>query len=289
MSYVRRPTFVRQMLILYDSRTMLGCGKHTCPQRCHQLFDHSKVQCKQIIQEKCPQNHNMTWECWKQSVPCDKCETEARRREAQRQRDHKLDLQRQANERAYAQRLAELDEEIAHERRLQKEHGDQLDRERVLQQRKKDLADARVATRKVTTVKSLHSEMDAGSKNRTQKAETSTEGKSASPFHDSGLGKEQQDEQKDEQKDEQPETFQAKSDWDYQKRFENADNEHLDALMEMTGLESVKQQVLTIKTKIDTCIRQGVNVKDERFGAALLGNPGTGMTRIFIAAFDLHY
>lgn len=273
VSYFGRPIFVRRMLILYDSRTMLNCGKHTCPQRCHQLFDHSKAQCKQIIQEKCSQNHNMTWECWKQSVPCGKCEAEARKREAQRQRDHKLDLQRQANERAYAQRLAELDEEIAHERRLQKEHGDQLYRERVLQQRKKDLADARVTTKNVTVVKIPHSEMDAGTKSKIHKAETSTEGKSASLSHESSLGKEQQGEQKGGQ----PDISQAKWDWEYQKRFENADNEHLDALMEMIGLESVKQQVLTIKTKIDTSIRQGVNVKDERFGAALLGNPGTGM------------
>ncbi|KAI4276042.1 MAG: hypothetical protein L6R38_005763, partial [Xanthoria sp. 2 TBL-2021] len=109
-----------------------------------------------------------------------------------------------------------------------------------------------------------------------QKAETSTQGKSASPSHESGLGKAQQDEQKGDQ----PETSQAKPDWEYQKRFENADNEHLDALMEMIGLESVKQQVLTIKTKIDTSIRHGVNVKDERFGAALLGNPGTGKTTV---------
>ena len=82
---------------------------------------------------------------WKQLVPCGKCEAEARKREAQHQRDYKLDLQRQANERAYAQRLAELDEEIAHERRVQKEHADQLDGECVLRQRRKDLADARAS------------------------------------------------------------------------------------------------------------------------------------------------
>jgi len=222
------------------------------------------------MQDICPQNHKITWECWKQSVPCGKCEAEARKREAQRQRDHKLDLQRQANERAYAQKLIELDEEIAHERRVQKEHADQLDRERVLQQRRKDLADARAATRKVTIIKNPDSEMPAGTENRTRKADTPMEEKSASPSDDSDRG--------EEQKDEQPETSQAKAEWDYQKMFENADNEHLDALMEMIGLESVKEQVLTIKTKIDTCIRQGANIKDERFGAALLGNPGTGMT-----------
>jgi hypothetical protein len=44
----------------------------------------------------------------------------------------------------------------------------------------------------------------------------------------------------------------------------------------MQGLESVKDQFLVIKNKIDTLVRQGVSLKRERFGAALLGNPGTG-------------
>ena len=212
----------------------------------------------------------MTWECWKQSVTCGKCEAEARKREAQRQRDHQLDLQRQANERAYAQRLAELDEEIAHERRLQKEYSDQNDRDRVLQQRKKDLDGARAATRRVTVMKSQDPEKDGSIKHEAQTAETSEVGKSASPSRDSRVRNEQQE-------DKEPKVSEAKLDWEYQKKFENADNEHLDALMEMIGLESVKKQIIAVKTKIDTCIRQGVKFEDERFGVALLGNPGTGM------------
>lgn len=43
------------------------------------------------------------------------------------------------------------------------------------------------------------------------------------------------------------------------------------------GLESVKQKFLMIKAKVDTMVRQNASLKDERFGAALLGNPGTGM------------
>jgi hypothetical protein len=38
----------------------------------------------------------------------------------------------------------------------------------------------------------------------------------------------------------------------------------------------VKQQFLAIKAKVDTVVRQGVALKSERFGATLLGNPGTG-------------
>lgn len=146
------------------------------------------------MQDVCPPKHKITWECWQQSVPCGKCQAEAQKREAQRQRDHKLDLKRQANERAYAERLAELDEEIAHERCVQKEHADQLDRERVLQQRRKDLADARAATMKETVRKSPDSEMPAGTENRTRKSDTAMEGELASSSHDSGRGAEQKDE-----------------------------------------------------------------------------------------------
>jgi hypothetical protein len=39
----------------------------------------------------------------------------------------------------------------------------------------------------------------------------------------------------------------------------------------------VKEQFLAIKNKIDTLVRQNVPLKGERLGAALLGNPGTGM------------
>jgi hypothetical protein len=68
----------------------------------------------------------------------------------------------------------------------------------------------------------------------------------------------------------------AARDWQDQKDYENASNDALDSLVAMIGLESVKNKFLNIKTKVDTVIRQGADLKDERFSAALLGNPGTG-------------
>lgn len=58
--------------------------------------------------------------------------------------------------------------------------------------------------------------------------------------------------------------------------MEGASNAHIDAIMEMTGLEEVKAQVLRIKAKIDVSQRQGTSVTDERFNVVLQGNPGTG-------------
>lgn len=58
--------------------------------------------------------------------------------------------------------------------------------------------------------------------------------------------------------------------------MEGADNDAIDSIMDMSGLEKVKEQVLSIKAKVDTAFRQGTSLKSERFNVAMLGNPGTG-------------
>ncbi|EKM48078.1 uncharacterized protein PHACADRAFT_109430, partial [Phanerochaete carnosa HHB-10118-sp] len=72
----------------------------------------------------------------------------------------------------------------------------------------------------------------------------------------------------------------AEREWQRQKNTEGAHNPAIDAIMEMTGLEEVKAQVLRIKAKIDTTQRQGASLKDERFNVVLRGNPGTGKTTV---------
>jgi hypothetical protein len=77
----------------------------------------------------------------------------------------------------------------------------------------------------------------------------------------------------------------AKEEWERQKRVEGANNTAIDAIMGMTGLESVKAKVLRIKDKIDTSKRQNASLKNERFNIVLLGNPGTG-TDLHISIAD---
>ncbi|GJE92060.1 stage V sporulation protein K domain-containing protein [Phanerochaete sordida] len=72
----------------------------------------------------------------------------------------------------------------------------------------------------------------------------------------------------------------AEKEWKRQKTVEKVESESIDAIMEMTGLEEVKAQVLRIKAKIDTAERQGVSMSDEQFNIVLRGNPGTGKTTI---------
>lgn len=46
--------------------------------------------------------------------------------------------------------------------------------------------------------------------------------------------------------------------------------------MAMAGLEDIKAQFLTIKARIERVVRQGTDLRKERFGAVLLVNSGTG-------------
>ena len=259
---------------------MLNCNKHACPQRCHQLHDHSKVQCKKIIEEKCSKGHKVTWKCWQQSGTCAKCQAETARLEKKRERDLKLDIQRQQKEKAYAAKLAELDDEIGREWRLQKDRADEEERNRVLEQRKKDLE----AARKNSKIWNLLSNVVPLTNPEKQDTEPSAENKDLSKSSNLSTGKEGSSSNKPPAtgggNTSSVGTSQAMEDWNYQKTHEMASNDHLDAVMGMIGLESVKRQFLDIKTKIDTCIRQQASLKSERFGAALLGNPGTGKTTV---------
>ncbi|EQL01670.1 CbxX/CfqX [Ophiocordyceps sinensis CO18] len=72
----------------------------------------------------------------------------------------------------------------------------------------------------------------------------------------------------------------ANQEWKDMKVQEGTCNHALDDLMELIGLDSVKDEFLAVKSSIDTKIRQGVSLTEERFSCALLGNPGTGKTTV---------
>jgi hypothetical protein len=72
------------------------------------------------------------------------------------------------------------------------------------------------------------------------------------------------------------------AEWERQKNVEGANNVHIDAVMDMIGLEDVKKKMLRIKDKIEVFQRQNTSLKHERFNIVLLGNPGTGESKNWI-------
>ncbi|EKM60605.1 uncharacterized protein PHACADRAFT_189732 [Phanerochaete carnosa HHB-10118-sp] len=85
----------------------------------------------------------------------------------------------------------------------------------------------------------------------------------------------------------------AEQEWQRQKDAEGAKNSNIDTIMEMTGLEEVKAQMLRIKAKVDIIRRQGASLTGECFNIVLRGNPGAGKTTVarhyvkFLASVDL--
>ncbi|KAF2649460.1 P-loop containing nucleoside triphosphate hydrolase protein [Lophiostoma macrostomum CBS 122681] len=269
---------------------MLSCGVHVCPHRCHQLQDHSKMECTAIVTSKCSRNHKTSRKCHdKAAVRCRKCEHEDRVKEQRAQRDHRLEQERQARQQAYATRMAQMEEEIEHERRVLKDQGDERDRQHALAQKKEDLARLREKARKPHVDPLNH---DKGSSSMSapipiparQDPKIVSSEQDDQGAHSAATPSESADQQSVQEPPANNENLsdwdksESKDDWEWQKQFDGAENEALDLLMEMIGLESVKEQFLAIKAKVDTVVRQNVSLKGERFGAALLGNPGTGKT-----------
>jgi AAA+ superfamily predicted ATPase len=264
----------------------LNCNIHTCPHNCHQLQDHSKMDYKAIISSKCPKNHKVTRKCHdKAAAICRKCEAEAKAAEKRRQRDYKLDQERQAKQHAYAARLSEIEDEIEHQKRLLGDRAEEDDRQNALAQKKQDLLNLKNKVK--LPVKPTQSADRTKKPSVTLQQSPITEARSVEPQVDprpasldcsepasDANGSEESGSQSDLDKSE------AKDDWKEQKELWGAKNEAMDALMSMIGLESVKEQFLAIKNKIDTLVRQNVPLKGERLGAALLGNPGTGKTTV---------
>ena len=218
------------------SGKMLNCNIHACPHRCHQLQDHSKMECKAIITSKCLKGHKLTRKCHdKAAAICRKCEAEARAQEKRRQRDYKLDKERQAKQQAYAARLAEIEDEIEHQKRVLSDRTDEENRQNALAQKKQDLFNLKkkaTSPPKATVAPepSQQPVQESGASQResgAQQSSAASSDKSEPPPNDGASA----------QSDAQPhcDKSEARDDWQEQKELWGAENEALDSLMSMIG------------------------------------------------------
>lgn len=214
-------------------------------------------------------------------------------KEAKAQRAAALKLQRENRKKAHEEEIQDIVEEIAHQREVLRSRRDQKQQRqklRDLQQKlerlcKKELDDSDYATSED------EAEQDDADPEKNKSSSPSGENEDGTPKDEDGEkpseGQESPETEEDGSKPEsEPEdtnawaipTSKAKQVWDEQKDTKDEANSHLDEMMEMIGLESVKTKMLEIKTLVDTARRQEVDLNKERFNAVLKGNPGTGKT-----------
>ena len=255
---------------------MLNCGLHPCASNCHQLYDHSKISCAQIIQSRCPKGHSYSWKCHNPPpLSCQKCELKAKERDKKLLREFELQQKREEDQREHERQMALLDEKIELERQNLRDAQLKKEREHILRQREKDLEDVKELTQRhmSTPPTPVHA-----SPMTTKPTESNS---NATPSIASHLESRTQVTNTPKNKASQPTpSSPSRLEWERQKRTDNARNDAIDSLMDMIGLETVKSQLLRIKAKVDTTLRQNTDLKGERFGIVLLGNPGTGKTTV---------
>lgn len=239
--------------------------------------------CNAIVQRRCPSGHTIRSQCHKDSSSCSKCEHEKKEAAKQAQKD----LDEQLRQDDMIQRHQKVVENIQKEiEKTQQEIQDtrlRSEQQAVLAQKRKDLSVLEDRLRQIKVNPPQYeppvspSPQPSTTSILTGTSPISTATSTQQSTTTSKLPNKKQNLQKHLQICLDHNSSASKTEWQRQKDQENAKNPAMDKIMEMIGLEDVKLQFLRIKSKVDTSIRQGTDIRKERLGLVLLGNPGTGI------------
>ena len=133
------------------SPTVFACG-HPCPSKCHQLVDHSKIRCRQLVSAKCPKGHDQTHECHQTLPTCRKCEREIKLQEAKQKEDFERRKKQDAEQLEYDQRIEALEKRITQERQALQETQLAEERRQAIELKEKDLQEATARTMQAKSV-----------------------------------------------------------------------------------------------------------------------------------------
>ncbi|KAG0696167.1 P-loop containing nucleoside triphosphate hydrolase protein [Suillus ampliporus] len=264
--------------------------------------------------------HKLKWKCYQSKPdPCPTCTKEAERAEEKRKRELELKqkledeelqrfIQREQEQLEHDLRMAELDAKFKAEMDAIADAQVAQQRANVLQQKKKDIEAARAnAQRAAANVQAHADAARSASSSRTTNPvppappsnpqsnvpppnptppssspnpQPSTKPSTTQTPLNAQQPKFQRRGPSSTSSSNAAPTSPAHQDWLHQKRVNGEKNSAIDGIMELTGLEDVKAQVLRIKAHIDLMKRQGVPLNKERLNLVFLGNPGTGKTTI---------
>jgi hypothetical protein len=218
-----------------------------------------------------------TWECHAgKPETCKACENKRLAEEKKQREAFKKQQKREAQEQEHAKQMAALEEQIRKVREQQQDQQRAKELMHALEQKKQDLESSKTMADQAARTASTPIPTTLKQATGTKHPHGSNPSKAQTSSTNSGVPLHTPNDQMITPCNDSP----SELEWERLKKQENVSNDHLDSLMSMTGLESVKAQFLDFKAKIDTTQRQGTDLKKERFGVVLLGNPGTGKTTI---------
>lgn len=221
------------------------------------------MKCESVLKDKCPKGHVKSWKCHaKAPYSCHRCERDAKDLLVKQQKAFEVQERREKADREHAKQMAELNEKLDIQRQTLRDA--QLAKERTLaiQQKKNEIATATQCTVRKSDPQQRNPGSSTDPADIAPSRSKSHRERPANPIPKVAPRIKRDSE--------------AKNDWQRQNDVEGANNDAIDSIMEMIGLEEVKLQILRIKAKIDVGIRQNTSSKDERFNVIFQGNPGTG-------------
>ena len=226
--------------------------------------------CEQIIEPKRSKGHVQKWKCHtNQPGTCRACQRETERRQKELEAEVERQIKRDKEKAEHAAAMAEIDWQICLMREEAADSRAAKERTKALQQKRRDLDLARRLAKEAHIVPLDTKSETAHEQTLPSMSELATDGLPHSIREQETTVSGDLDGVQDLRSDPERE-------WDRQKRVDGASNDVIDAIMSLTGLEDVKAKILSIKAKIETVLRQGTDMKKERLGVVLLGNPGTG-------------
>lgn len=204
-----------------------------------------------------------------QPAVCRTCQREDEKRQKELQAELERQAKREREQNEHAAKMADLDRQIRLVRQQIADGKAAEENAQALAQKKQDLEAARRLAEQALNP-------PAGLKQDTLTAPHMPSTSLSPGISTSGCDREQGTALPVDQNETEEEKLACEQQWDRQKRVDGVSNAAIDALMALTGLENVKTKILDIKAKIETVLRQGTDMEDERLGIVLLGNPGTG-------------
>ncbi|KAG8749048.1 hypothetical protein FRC14_001737 [Serendipita sp. 396] len=264
---------------------LLACKKHVCPSKCHQISDHSKMKCLYLFQDNCPQGHSRRWECHAGPPdPCPSCEEKSKLAEKMNRLAFLAQERRDKKERDHNQKMAAIDDQIKEKHDALRDKHLEAEQKRALAEKEQELSYLSGSHTKTTP--SSHgnsSSRPSGVSLQAPTSSSSNQGSNNDVVQDTPPEtsvSHQQGDVSGPRNSMEKKLSPAEAEWLRQKQVEGANNDAIDKIMSLGGLEKVKQGILDIKARVEVAQSQGTSIKEDRFSVAMLGNPGTGKTTV---------
>jgi hypothetical protein len=235
------------------------------------------MNCSRIVDSKCPNGHVQKRKCYEfQPAKCKRCEIEEKRDDEILQRDMQLQDKRLRDQVKHDMDIADLEMQIQKIRDEAEDKKVGQERQRALEQKKRDLEAAQHRAAQ-SVQQDSHSALQGARPPPTTSATASDNNGDTFRHPDSQNQTPSNTTRSFLSNPPARKQTASELEWERQKRVDGAANAAIDELMMLTGLEDVKAKMLDIKAKVETVARQGIDMKKERMGMVMLGNPGTGM------------